>query len=140
MDMYDPPHPGEIVREDCLRALNLSVTEAAKGLGVTRKTLSSILNGRSGITAEMALRLRPSVREHAGALVADAACLRSVASEAPSQEAARQAVLRHGARLTDGLTVVTRDRSEYDKPRVPVVNPWHASKCIQRRTKPQSGE
>jgi addiction module HigA family antidote len=57
MDMYNPPHPGEIVREDCLKALDLSVTEAAKGLGVTRKTLSSILNGRSGITAEMALRL-----------------------------------------------------------------------------------
>ncbi len=57
MDMYDPPHPGEIVREDCLKALNLSVTEAAKGLGVTRKTLSSSLNGLSGITAEMALRL-----------------------------------------------------------------------------------
>jgi addiction module HigA family antidote len=52
--MYNPPHPGEIVREDCLKALDLSVTEAAKGLGVTRKTLSSILNGRSGITAEMA--------------------------------------------------------------------------------------
>jgi len=57
MDMYDPPRPGEIVREDCLRTLHLSVTEAAKGLGVTRKTLSSILNGRSGIKAEMALRL-----------------------------------------------------------------------------------
>jgi antitoxin HigA-1 len=57
MEMYDPPHPGEIVREDCLKALDLSVTEAAKGLGVTRKTLSSIVNGRSGITAEMALRL-----------------------------------------------------------------------------------
>ncbi len=57
MDMYDPPHPGEIIREDCLAALGLSVTEAAKGLGVTRKTLSSILNGRSGVTAEMAVRL-----------------------------------------------------------------------------------
>ena len=57
MDMYNPPHPGEIVREDCLKALDLSVTEAAKGLGVTRKTLSAILNGHSGITAEMALRL-----------------------------------------------------------------------------------
>ncbi len=55
--MYNPPHPGEIVREHCLKALDLSVTEAAKGLGVTRKTLSPILNGRSGITAEMALRL-----------------------------------------------------------------------------------
>jgi addiction module HigA family antidote len=57
LEMYDPPHPGEIVREDCLKALGLSVTEAAKGMGVTRKTLSSILNGRSGVTAEMALRL-----------------------------------------------------------------------------------
>jgi antitoxin HigA-1 len=57
MDMYNPPHPGEIVREDCLRALDLTVTEAAKGFGVTRKTLSSILNGRSGVTAVMALRL-----------------------------------------------------------------------------------
>jgi antitoxin HigA-1 len=56
MEMYDPPHPGEIVREDCLKALDLSVTEAAKGLGVSRKTLSSILNGRSGISAEMAIR------------------------------------------------------------------------------------
>lgn len=57
MDMFDPPHPGETIREDCLKALNLTVTEAAKGLGVTRKTLSSILNGHSGITAQMALRL-----------------------------------------------------------------------------------
>ena len=57
MDMYNPPHPGETIREDCLKALGLTVTEAAKGLGVTRKTLSSILNGRSGVTAEMALRL-----------------------------------------------------------------------------------
>jgi antitoxin HigA-1 len=57
MGMNNPPHPGEIVREDCLKALGLTVTEAAKGLGVTRKTLSSILNGRSGVSAEMALRL-----------------------------------------------------------------------------------
>lgn len=52
MEMHDPPHPYEIVRTDCLKALNLTVAEAAKGLGVTRKTLSSILNGRSGITAK----------------------------------------------------------------------------------------
>jgi addiction module HigA family antidote len=57
MEMHDPPHPGEIIREDCLKALNLTVTEAAEGLGVTRKTLSAILNGRAGISAEMALRL-----------------------------------------------------------------------------------
>jgi antitoxin HigA-1 len=57
MQMHNPPHPGEIIREDCLSALDLTVTEAAKGLGVTRKTLSAILNGRAGISAEMALRL-----------------------------------------------------------------------------------
>ncbi len=57
MDMHKPPHPGEIIRELCLTALALNVTDAAKGLGVTRKTLSAILNGRAGISPEMALRL-----------------------------------------------------------------------------------
>ena len=51
------PHPGEILRELCLQPLGLSVTEAAQALGVSRKTLSSILNGRSGISPEMAVRL-----------------------------------------------------------------------------------
>jgi len=55
--MYNPPHPGEIIREFCVEALNISITEAAKSLGVTRKTFSSLLNGRSGISPEMALRL-----------------------------------------------------------------------------------
>ena len=57
MRMHNPPHPGEVLRELCLTPLNLTVTEAAKALGVSRKTLSSILNGRSGISAEMAVRL-----------------------------------------------------------------------------------
>ncbi|MEN1729554.1 MAG: HigA family addiction module antitoxin [Pseudomonadota bacterium] len=57
MLMYDPPHPGEILRELCLDPLELSVTEAAKALGVSRKTLSAILNGRAGISPEMAVRL-----------------------------------------------------------------------------------
>ena len=57
MRMYDPPHPGEILRELCLEPLGISVTDAAKALGVSRKTLSSILNGRSGISPEMAIRL-----------------------------------------------------------------------------------
>ena len=57
MTMYNPPHPGEILRELCLEPLGLSVTEAAQALGVSRKTLSSILNGRSGISPEMAVRL-----------------------------------------------------------------------------------
>jgi len=57
MQMYNPPHPGEIIRELCLKALGLSVTDAAAELGVSRKTLSAILNGRAGISPEMALRL-----------------------------------------------------------------------------------
>lgn len=55
--MHNPPHPGEIIRELCLDPLGLSVTDAAAALGVSRKTLSSILNGRSGVSPEMALRL-----------------------------------------------------------------------------------
>lgn len=57
MTMFNPPHPGEIIREQCLEPLNLSVTEAAKGLGVSRKTLSELLNGHSGVSSEMAVRL-----------------------------------------------------------------------------------
>jgi addiction module HigA family antidote len=57
MFMYNPPHPGEIVRTLCLEPLGLSVTAAAKALGVSRKTLSSLLNGRTGISPEMAVRL-----------------------------------------------------------------------------------
>ena len=55
--MHNPPHPGEILRQLCLDPLGLTVTRAACALGVSRKTLSSILNGRSGISAEMAVRL-----------------------------------------------------------------------------------
>jgi len=57
MNMHNPPHPGEVIRDLCLEPLELSVTDAASALGVSRKTLSSILNGRSGISPEMALRL-----------------------------------------------------------------------------------
>jgi addiction module HigA family antidote len=57
MKMYNPPHPGEVVRELCLKPLGLSVSEAARALGVSRKTLSAILNGRGGISPELAIRL-----------------------------------------------------------------------------------
>jgi addiction module HigA family antidote len=57
MRMHNPPHPGEVLRELCLEPLGLSVTDTAKALGVARKTLSAILNGRSGISPEMAIRL-----------------------------------------------------------------------------------
>lgn len=57
MLMHNPPHPGEVIKELCLEPLEISVTSAAKALGVSRKTLSSILNGRAGISPEMAVRL-----------------------------------------------------------------------------------
>ena len=57
MRMHNPPHPGEIVRELCLRPLGVTVTQTAAALGVSRKTLSAILNGRAGISPEMAIRL-----------------------------------------------------------------------------------
>mgnify|MGYP001604176965 CR=1 FL=1 len=55
--MHKPPHPGEVLRELCLEPLGLSVTGTAEALGVSRKTLSAILNGRAGISPEMAIRL-----------------------------------------------------------------------------------
>lgn len=55
--MHNPPHPGEIIRELCLKPLGLSVAGAAKALRVSRKTLSEILNGRAGVSPEMAIRL-----------------------------------------------------------------------------------
>ena len=57
MVMHNPPHPGEVIRELCLEPLELTVTKAAEGLGVTRKTLSALLNGRAGISPEMAIRI-----------------------------------------------------------------------------------
>lgn len=57
MNMHNPPHPGEVLRDLCLEPLGLTITDAAAALGVSRKTLSAILNGRAGISPEMALRL-----------------------------------------------------------------------------------
>ena len=54
--MHNPTHPGLIIRDDVLPALQISVSEAAEQLGVSRVTLSRVINGRSAITAEMALR------------------------------------------------------------------------------------
>ena len=55
--MYNPPHPGEIIKDVYLDQLELTVTKAAKALNVTRKTLSSIINGKAGISPAMAIRL-----------------------------------------------------------------------------------
>jgi len=57
MLMHNPPHPGAMLRALCLEPLGLTVTAAAKALGVSRKTLSAVLNGRAGISPEMAVRL-----------------------------------------------------------------------------------
>ena len=57
MTMYAPAHPGEILKELCLDPLNVTVTHAAKTLGVARKTLSELINGKSGVSPEMAIRL-----------------------------------------------------------------------------------
>ena len=55
--MHNPPHPGETIRELCIKPMGLSVTEAASALGVSRKALSELLNGHTGISPEMAVRL-----------------------------------------------------------------------------------
>ncbi len=57
MPMHNPPHPGEIVRHECLEPLGLTVTRAANGLGVTRQALSDLVNGKAGVSVEMAIRL-----------------------------------------------------------------------------------
>ena len=57
MPMKNPPHPGEIVRHEILEPLSLTVTDAAKAIGVTRPALSNVLNGRASLTPEMALRI-----------------------------------------------------------------------------------
>ena len=57
MHMHNPPHPGTIIKNLCLEPLSLSVTQAAQALGISRKTLSAIVNGRAGLSPEMAVRL-----------------------------------------------------------------------------------
>lgn len=55
--MHNPPHPGETLRDDVLPALDLTVTQAAEELGINRVTLSRVLNGKAGISIDLALRL-----------------------------------------------------------------------------------
>ena len=57
MPMKNPPHPGRIVRQECIEPLGLTVTEAAERLGVKRQTLSNLVNGKAGISPEMSIRL-----------------------------------------------------------------------------------
>ncbi|TCP10884.1 addiction module HigA family antidote [Crenobacter luteus] len=55
--MYNPPHPGETLRDDVLPALGLSIAEAARQLGVSRVALSRVANGKAAVSPDMALRL-----------------------------------------------------------------------------------
>ena len=55
--MKNPPHPGRIVRQDCVEPLGLTITEAARVLGVTRQALNNVVNGKAGVSPEMAVRL-----------------------------------------------------------------------------------
>ena len=55
--MKNPPHPGKVVLDECIKPLGLTITEAAEGLGVTRQTLSRLVNGQTGISPGMAVRL-----------------------------------------------------------------------------------
>lgn len=57
MNMFDPPHPGETIKEDILPALGLSVTEAALQVGITRVALSRVINGKAAISIDLALKL-----------------------------------------------------------------------------------
>ncbi len=57
MQMFNPPHPGEILKEDYLIPLNLTITKASEVLGIARKNLSAIVNGDAGISPRMAIRL-----------------------------------------------------------------------------------
>lgn len=57
MTMHSPPHPGRVVRQECIEPSGLTMGEAARALGVTRQTVDRLVNERSGVSPEMALRL-----------------------------------------------------------------------------------
>ncbi len=57
MPMKNPPHPGRIVRQDCIEPLGLTITGAAKALGITRQALNNLVNGKAGVSPEMAVRI-----------------------------------------------------------------------------------
>ena len=61
MPMHNPPHPGAIIKYECLEPLGLTIARAARGLGVSRAALSDLVNGRAGLSVDMALRPGPSL-------------------------------------------------------------------------------
>jgi addiction module HigA family antidote len=64
--MKAPPHPGRVVRQDCLEPLGLTVSEAANGLGVTRRALSDVVHEKAGVSADIAVRLSKAFGGSAG--------------------------------------------------------------------------
>ena len=64
--MYNPPHPGTILLEDWIKPLNFSISEFALKLGTSRKNLSEIVNGKTGISPEMALKIEKATKSRAG--------------------------------------------------------------------------
>ena len=96
MRMHNPPHPGEVLRELCLDPLGVTVTQAAAALGVSRKTLSAILNGRAGISPEMAIRLSVAFNTTAESWLSQQVQYRPVARRSKPEEAPRPKI---GCRL-----------------------------------------
>jgi antitoxin HigA-1 len=94
MEMFNPPHPGEILREECLKPLRLTVTAAAKGLGVSRGPLSELLNGHNGISAEMAIRLEKAGWGSAESWLRKPIVIRSLAGAAARQHDQSEALSR----------------------------------------------
>ena len=74
--MKNPPHPGDFITTELVEAYGLSVTAAAAALGVSRPTLSSLLNGKAGLSGDMALRIEKAVRREDGYTDADAVGVR----------------------------------------------------------------
>lgn len=66
MEMFNPPHPGKILLEDWIKPLNFSISEFALKLGTSRKNLSEIVNGKTGISPEMALKIEKAIKSRAG--------------------------------------------------------------------------
>jgi antitoxin HigA-1 len=87
MQMHNPAHPGEVIRESCLKPLGIMVTAAAAGLGVTRKALSDLSNGHTGVSPEMAIRLEDPVGrgglERSRRMASNAGCAQPMESATP---------------------------------------------------------
>jgi addiction module HigA family antidote len=115
MTMKNPPHPGLSVRHDCIEPLGLTITEAADILGVTRQTVNNLVNGKSGISADMAIRLdKPS----AAAQKRDCGCKWPMTSHRPASTRviSRLSRCREVSCRSHGPKFPGRRRSAYQHP------------------------